>query len=154
LTPSTALTDDGWSGFVNRFSPDGGTYLGGYVSSPGESEGGLAAIQGGEGGVEQGDQQLVIISDYNNNADQTAGNRVEANTFRERTIVAGDVGQTLTFSFDAKRGNTMSARRSRSASTPSAATSTLRPIQSASPVIQKYHRTSRATARPLRSSRR
>jgi hypothetical protein len=126
LTPSTALTDDGWSGFVNRFSPDGGTYLGGYPSSPGENEGGLAAIETGQGGVEQGDQQLVIISDYNNNPDQTAGNRVEA----------------------------MSARRSRSASTPSAATSTLRPIQSASPVIQKYHRTSRATARPLRSSRR
>jgi hypothetical protein len=105
LTPSTALTDDGWSGFVNRFSPDGGTYLGGYSSSPGENEGGLAAIETGQGGVEQGDRQLVIISDYNNNPDQTAGNRVEANTYRERSITAADVGQTLTFSFDAKRGN-------------------------------------------------
>jgi hypothetical protein len=109
LTPSTALTDDGWSGFVNRFSPDGGTYLGGYSSSPGENEGGLAAIETGQGGVEQGDQQLVIISDYNNNPDQTAGNRVEANTYRERSITAADVGQTLTFSFDAKRGNINSA---------------------------------------------
>ncbi|MBW2507868.1 MAG: hypothetical protein JRE81_04495 [Deltaproteobacteria bacterium] len=105
LTPSAALTDDGWLGFVNLFSADGQNYLGGYVKAPGTEEGGLAAIQEGEGGAEQGSKQLVIISDYNNNAAQTAGQRVEANTFQERTIVAEDVGKTLTFSFDAKRGN-------------------------------------------------
>ena len=59
----------------------------------------------GQGGVDQGNQVLVIISDYNNREDQEAGNRVEANTFRERSIVAGDVGKTITFRFDAKRGN-------------------------------------------------
>ena len=105
LTPSAALTDDGWLGFVNLFSPDGQSYLGGYVKAPGTEEGGLAAIEEGQGGAEQGLKQLVIISDYNNNVAQTAGERVEANTFQERTIVAGDVGKTLTFSFDAKRGN-------------------------------------------------
>ena len=105
MTPSTALTDDGWLGFVNVFSPDGQTYVTGYVKDPGTEQGGLAAIQDGQGGVEQGLKQLVIISDYNNNTAQTAGQRVEANTFRERTIVADDVGKTITFSFDAKGGN-------------------------------------------------
>ncbi|MGB8221226.1 MAG: hypothetical protein WCF10_01505, partial [Polyangiales bacterium] len=57
-----------------------------------------------EGGVDQGNQVLVIISDYNN-ADQGIGLRIEANTFRERTITAADMGNTITFSFDAKRGN-------------------------------------------------
>ena len=46
----------------------------------------------------------MIISDYNNRAEQEAGNRVEANTFRERSIAAEDVGN-ITFTFDAKRGN-------------------------------------------------
>ena len=105
LTPSTALTDDGWLGFVNVFSADGQTYVTGYEKDPGTEEGGLAAIQEGEGGAEQGLKQLAIISDYNNDVAQPAGQRVEANTFQERTIVADDVGKTLTFSFDAKRGN-------------------------------------------------
>ena len=105
LTPSTALTDDGWLGFVNVFSADGQTYVTGYEKDPGTEEGGLAAIQEGEGGAEQGLKQLAIISDYNNDVAQPAGQRVEANTFQERTIVADDVGKTLTFSFDAKPGN-------------------------------------------------
>ena len=104
-TPSNSLVDDGWLGFVNVFSTDFSMYLGGYVKQPGTEVGGLAAIETGQGGDEQGLQVLAIISDYNNTPDQTAGNRVEANTFQERMIVADDVGKTLTFSFDAKRGN-------------------------------------------------
>ena len=104
-TPSNSLVDDGWLGFVNQFSPDGQNYLGGYVKAPGTEQGGLAAIETGQGGDEQGLQVLAIISDYNNDADQNAGNLVEANTFQQRLIVADDVGKTVTFSFDAKLGN-------------------------------------------------
>ena len=84
----------GWLDVLVRLWPD---------PAP-NNTGGFSGIALGQGGPDQGAQQLVIISDYNN-ADQTTGNRIEANTFRERFIVAGDVGKTLTFSFDAKRGN-------------------------------------------------
>ena len=101
----TALGDDGWTVFANVFSPDGSTYLYGYGPNPAPNNtGGFSGIAQGQGGPDQGAQQFVIISDYNN-TDQSIGNRIEANTFRERFIVAGDVGKTLTFSFDAKRGN-------------------------------------------------
>ncbi len=43
-------------------------------------------------------------SDYANQ-DHAQGRLIEANTFQERTILAGDVGTTIIFSFDAKRGN-------------------------------------------------
>jgi hypothetical protein len=100
-----ALSQDGWVAFANIWQPDGTTYIRGY--SPGAWDGtqGFSNVAEGQGGVPQGDQQLTVFSDYQNQADQTAGNRVEANTFRERTITAADVGKTLRFSFDAKRGN-------------------------------------------------
>ena len=100
----SALSDDGWLYFANVFDP-GMNYLYGY--GPGGAPNGGAAFSGidiGQGGAEQGDQQLVIYSDYNN-VDHGNGNLVEANVFRERTIVAGDVGNTITFAFEAKRGN-------------------------------------------------
>jgi hypothetical protein len=101
----TALGEDGWTVFGNAFSPDGLMYLYGYGPNPApNNSGGFSGIALGQGGVEQGDQQLVIISDYNN-TDQAVGNRIEANTYRERPITAADVGKTITFSFDAKRGN-------------------------------------------------
>jgi len=109
----TALGDDpappwgvGWLVFANVFEPDGVTWIRGYGVDPApNNSGGFSGVVLGEGGATQGDQSLVIISDYNNRADQEAGNRVEANTFRERDIVAGDVDTTIVFSFDAKRGN-------------------------------------------------
>ena len=101
----TALGDDGWTVFANVFSPDGAAYLYGYGPDPAPNNtGGFSGIALGQGGPDQGAQQFVILSDYNN-TDQSTGNRIEANTFRERFIVAGDVGKTLAFSFDAKRGN-------------------------------------------------
>ena len=100
-----ALSQDGWAAFANIWEPDGTTYIRGY--SPGAWDGtqGFSNVAEGQGGVPQGDQQMAVFSDYQNQADQTAGNRVEANTFRERTITAADVGKTLKFSFDAKRGS-------------------------------------------------
>ncbi len=111
-TSSTALNPDpdplwgaGWIVFGNAFQPDGETFVYGYGPNPApNNSGGFSGIALDQGGVDQGDQVLVIFSDYEN-ADQNNGLRIEANTFRERTIAAGDIGKTLTFSFDAKRGD-------------------------------------------------
>jgi hypothetical protein len=101
----TALGDAGWDVFGNAFEADGTTFLYGYGPFPAPNNtGGFSGIALNEGGAEQGAQQLVIISDYNNQ-DQALGRRIEANTFRERTILGDDIGDTLVFTFDAKRGN-------------------------------------------------
>ena len=100
-----SLSDDGWLVGANVFAPDGTTFLYDYFAFPAPNGGaGFSAVAVGEGGAEQGAQQLSIYNDYNN-ADHGVGNIIEAIVFRERTIVAGDVGTTLTFTFDAKRGN-------------------------------------------------
>lgn len=102
---ATALAEDGWVVFANVFNADG-SYAYGYGPDPAPNNtGAFCGIALNQGGVEQGSQQLVIISDYNNTGAQSSGQRVEANTFQERTITAADVGNTIIFSFDAKRGN-------------------------------------------------
>jgi hypothetical protein len=109
---ATALGDDphpdwgvGWLVFGNVTTP-GGMFVGNYGAFPAPNNtGAFSGIALGQGGVEQGAQVLVIISDYNNRTEQEAGNLVEGITYRERTITADDVGKTMTFSFDAKRGN-------------------------------------------------
>jgi hypothetical protein len=102
---STALAENGWIVFATVFNADGSVaYVYGPDPAPNNS-GGFCGIVLDEGGVAQGTQQLVIISDYNNTQAQSTGQRVEANTFQERTITAADVGNTIIFSFDAKRGN-------------------------------------------------
>lgn len=103
----SALGDAGWLVGANVFSgpPPGAGYLYGYFAFPAPNGGAaFSAIVVGEGGSEQGAQQLSIYSDYNN-ADHGNGNTIEAIVFRERTILAGDVGRTFTFSVDAKIGN-------------------------------------------------
>ncbi|MEM7139192.1 MAG: hypothetical protein AAF500_21645 [Myxococcota bacterium] len=75
--------------------------------------GNISGLVDDQGGDDQGTQQLSVFSDYGccdlgggtplghgNGTDQ-----VEVNVFRERTILAEDVGKTLTFSFDAKAGD-------------------------------------------------
>ena len=99
-----ALANDGWLVFGNVFAADGVTYLYGYGPYPAPNGGpGFCAIAAGEGGPDQGAQQLVVYSDYNN-GDQE-GFIIEANVFQEQTIDAGDVGATVEFSFDAKLGD-------------------------------------------------
>ncbi|MBD3220477.1 hypothetical protein GF314_04475 [bacterium] len=99
-----ALGDAGWLIFANVFAPDG-TYLYGYGVFPAPNDGAaFSAIVTGEGGAEQGDQQLSIFSDYNN-TDHGNGNLIEANVFQEMTIEAGDVGENWVFDFQAKMGN-------------------------------------------------
>ena len=100
----TALSNDGWLVYGNVFTP-AGDYLYGYGAFPAPNDGsGFCQIDGGQGGIEQGDQQLVIYSDYNN-ADHASGNYIEANTFQEMTVDASNVGTAWKFNFDAKRGN-------------------------------------------------
>jgi hypothetical protein len=99
-----ALANDGWLVFGNVFGPDWG-YWYGYGPFPAPNGGeGFCAIVIGEGGPEQGEQQLSVYNDYNN-PDHGNGAWIEANVFQEQTIEAGDVGCTWAFEFDAKLGN-------------------------------------------------
>jgi hypothetical protein len=99
-----ALANDGWLVFGNVFGPDG-SYWYGYGVFPAPNDGAaFCAIASGEGGAEQGAQQLSVFSDYNN-TDHGVGAFIEANVFQEQTIDAGDVSETWVFEFQAKRGN-------------------------------------------------
>lgn len=100
----SALADDGWLVFANVFGP-GGDYWYGYGVFPAPNDGAaFSAIVTGEGGPEQGNQQLSVFSDYNN-TDHGEGALIEANVFQEQTIDAGAVDQAWIFDFQAKRGN-------------------------------------------------
>jgi hypothetical protein len=102
-----ALQNDGWLGFVNVYGP-GFYYNYGPFPAPNGGFGGpaISAVVVGEGGLEQGDQQLVVFSDYNNGNHRDGTNAViETNVFQEQVIGAADVGSTWRFEFDAKRGN-------------------------------------------------
>ncbi len=102
----TALGDAGWLVYGNVFAPDF-TYLYGYGAFPAPNDLSAPAfclIAIGEGGIDQGDQQLVVFSDYNN-TDHANGFWIESNVYQEQTIEAGDIGETWVFEFDAKGGN-------------------------------------------------
>ena len=103
-TNADALANDYWLVFANVFTPAGG-YLYGYGPFAAPNGGpGFCGIDLNQGGLEQGLQQLVVYSDYNN-GDHANGNIIEANTFQEQVVGAADVGTTWLFQFDAKRGN-------------------------------------------------
>ena len=100
----SALADRGWTGFANVFDASGNfLYNYGPFGAPNGS-GGFSNVATGQGGPDQGAQQLVTFSDYNN-ADHGGTNLIETNVFQEQTIGAGDVGTEWTFSFDAKMGD-------------------------------------------------
>jgi hypothetical protein len=103
-TDPAALSGDGWLVFGNVFDPLGG-YLYGYGTFPAPNDGlAFCQVTVEQGGDDQGAQQLVVFSDYEN-GDHGNGNTIESNIFQEQTIDAGAVGQTWTFIFNAKRGN-------------------------------------------------
>jgi hypothetical protein len=101
-----ALANDGWLIFANVFGPDW-TYWYGYGVFAAPNGGpGFSGIDIGQGGPEQGEQQLVIYNDYNNGNHGDGSNAIiEANVFQEQSIGAADVGSTWRFEFDAKKGN-------------------------------------------------
>ncbi|MFO7608332.1 MAG: FlgD immunoglobulin-like domain containing protein, partial [Candidatus Krumholzibacteriia bacterium] len=99
-----ALSGDGWLVYGNVYTPTL-TYLYGYGPFPAPNDGfAFCQIDLLQGGVEQGLQQLVVFSDYNN-ADHANGNLIESNTFQEQTVGAADVGGVWTLEFQAKMGN-------------------------------------------------
>lgn len=104
-TNSAALAADGWVVYGNVFDAATDAYLYGYGPFEAPTDGAaFCAISAGQGGPNQGDQQLSVYNDYNN-GDHANGRLIESNVYRERTIVAADVGRTISFGFDAKRGN-------------------------------------------------
>lgn len=101
----SALGDDGWLVGANVFDPTGANFLYNYFSFPAPNgTGAFSNVATGQGGAAQGAQQLVVFNDYGN-PDHNVGNRIEANVFQEQIIGAGDVGSTVSFTFDAKAGD-------------------------------------------------
>ncbi len=100
----SALADDGWLVYGNVFAPDN-TYLYGYGPFPAPNHGlAFCQIALGEGGAEQGEQALVVFSDYEN-ADHGNGLLIESNVYQEQIIGPDDVGTTWCFRFQHKKGN-------------------------------------------------
>ena len=100
----SALTNDGWLVFGNVFTSNH-EYLYGYGPYGAPNDGAaFCQIDMDQGGEEQGLQQLVVFSDYNN-GDHAVGNIIESNVFQEQTIGAGDIGAVWVFEFQAKMGN-------------------------------------------------
>jgi len=106
LDPSDplALSNDGWIIYGNVFTSDT-TWFYGYGTFPAPNHNlAFCQIDTGQGGVEQGDQQLVVFSDYEN-GDHALGYLLEANVFQEQIVGAADVNDIWSFEFQHKRGN-------------------------------------------------
>ena len=110
---SEALQSDGWLYFGNVFDGTGAFKFGfGPFPAP-TTTGQISAIATGEGGPAQGNNQLVVFSNYDCCGPGTANeghfngtDLVETIVFQEiNPILASDIGRTFTFEFDAKRGN-------------------------------------------------
>lgn len=126
-TSATALEDDGWVFFANVFDDSASAtpkFNYGPFAAPNATTDPstvfISAVASGEGDVPQGAQQLSVFNDYNccslgtatpeGHGDPDGDDRVEINVFQEpfsqaTPISADEVGKTLTFAFDAKRGN-------------------------------------------------
>ena len=110
----TALSDDGWQVFGQVFDGSGAFKFGyGPFPAPNGTPG-FSSIVAGQGGPDQGAQQLVVYNDYNccgtdqghfNGTDRVASSVFQQPFTQGNEISADDVGKTLEFSFDAKRGN-------------------------------------------------
>lgn len=99
-----SLSNDGWVVYGNVFN--GSTWLYGYGPFPAPNDGAaFCAVAVGQGGDQQGTNQLSVYSDYNNQGAHTAGYLVESNVYHEQTVAAQDVLNTWTLQFDAKLGN-------------------------------------------------
>lgn len=102
-----ALAADGWLVYGNVFSPSMG-FLYGYGPFPAPNNVNSPAfslLASGQGGVTQGSNQLVSLSDYQNTGAHTNGSWIESNVFQERSISPSDIGTWWTFEFDAKLGD-------------------------------------------------
>ena len=113
-----ALGDDGFVYFADVWGKADGSdaevgvdiFLYGYGPAAAPNGGpAFSAVASGEGDAAQGAQYINIYSDYNN-ADQTTGGScgpnnsctINTSVFQESTIALEDIGDTYTFTFDAK----------------------------------------------------
>ena len=111
MSPS-ALGDDGWLVGATVFDPTGTTYLYDYFAFPAPNlSGAFSNVAVGEGGPDQGAQQLVVFNDYAN-TDHNIGNVIDALVFREIILTAADAGVWV-FEFDAKKGDLAGASTAR-----------------------------------------
>jgi len=101
-TPPAGQVGDGWViGNVNNTT--GGQWFANLPAPTGVSA--WADFVGDQGGPGQGNVQLSVFTDYNNN-DIFAGNNVVGFLYKDLGLITGDmVGTTYSFSFDGKRGN-------------------------------------------------
>jgi hypothetical protein len=98
-----SLAGDGWLVYGNVFDP-AWNHLYGHGPWPAPNNiGNWCDIVTGQGGPEQGQQQLVMYSDYAN-GDHGLGYWIESNLFQEQVIPVGATG-VWTFEFDAKMGD-------------------------------------------------
>jgi len=98
-----SLAADGWLVYGN-VSDAGGGYLYGYGPFVAPNNiGNWCDIATGQGGVDQGDQQLSMYNDYNN-TDHALGYLIESNLFQEQVLPVGASG-IWAFQFDAKMGD-------------------------------------------------
>jgi exo-beta-1,3-glucanase (GH17 family) len=105
-----ALANDGWLYFGSVFDGDGEFkfQFGPFPATT--TSGQVSAIVSGEGGPGQGEQQLVVFSNYDccdipNQGHFNGTDVVNTTVFQSDSIVAADIGRTFTLQFDAKRGN-------------------------------------------------
>ena len=104
-----ALGNAGWLVYANVFSGSTDEVLYSYGPNPAPNNPAAPAfctLLVGEGGDEQGAQQLSVFSDYENAGAHTAGDVVEAILYREQTIGSDDVGKTWVFEWQAKMPGT------------------------------------------------
>ena len=104
-----SLQNDGWLYFGNVFDSTGAFKFGfGPFAAP-TTSGQISGIATGEGGAEQGDNQLVVFSNYDccqPGEGHFGTDLVETIVFQEIASIPADfIGQVFTFEFDAKRGN-------------------------------------------------
>ena len=112
-TDGAALGADGWKVFGNVFEGNGAYRFGfGVFDAPNGGDS-WSAIDAGQGGPDQGGQQLSVYNIYSccdlgTPAPLGHGNGtdiVEALVFQEQVVSSSDIGSTWEFSFDVKGGN-------------------------------------------------
>lgn len=97
-----SMSADGWNVYMNIFDDLGNFQYGWGYPAP-NNIGNIDDIVSGEGGPDQGDQQLVMYSDYGAEQHGWLNWTVETNLYKEWTVGAG-AGMWY-FAFDAKLGN-------------------------------------------------
>lgn len=113
-TDIPTLGDDGWQVFGAVWKRDLSTYLDADTdpndlrfnygpfpapNNPGSPAFSLVKTTTFEGNPPQGDQEIVVFSDYNNASHGDPNDRIESLFFQEQTIGVADVGKTARFTF-------------------------------------------------------